>query len=107
MMTPTPTPPPDDLAAQCRQCAADMASRNLLVAEAARGRAPGLLNGAADEMERVRAVIDRHVRDSVFQTSPDTWRAARLPNIFRSHLEAEAAYRKVAFPGLDETTKGA
>jgi hypothetical protein len=62
MMTPTPTPPPDDLAAQLRQCAADLASRNLLVSEAARGRAPGVLVGAAAEMERLKAEA-AHLKD--------------------------------------------
>jgi hypothetical protein len=47
------TPAPDDLAAQLRQCAADLTSKNLLVAEAARGRAPGLMVGAADRLEAV------------------------------------------------------
>jgi hypothetical protein len=60
---PAPTPPPDDLAAQCRQCAADLASRNLLVSEAARGRAPGLLLGAAEELERLRGTDVRRQKD--------------------------------------------
>jgi hypothetical protein len=57
------TPAPDDLAAQLRQCAADLTSKNLLVAEAARGRAPGLLVGAAEEIERLRGTDVRRQKD--------------------------------------------
>lgn len=106
---PTPVPPPDDLAAQCRQCASDMASRNLLVSEAARGRAPGLLVGAAEEMERLRAAIDAFVEQKVERSYRDLWQVIGDPHVeYDTRAEAEAAYRNVAFPGLDvDTEKGA
>ncbi len=61
---------------------------------------------ARRERDKLRAMIDDHVNASIFHTSMTTVRAAGMPGIYRTHLEAEMAYReKHGFPLPPTPTK--
>lgn len=61
----------DDLAA-ARQCATEMASRNAMTFATAAKRAPGLLVGLADEVERLRAAL-RSIADFRPKSEQPAW----------------------------------